>query len=77
MFKDSGKAKIPVKAYRTHGSEFLVYVTDFTREKWEDIYKERLAIFTVPPNGKIKENLEKLMQEGGFNEHYNLVEVFI
>jgi hypothetical protein len=75
IFKKNGKMKAPVKAYRTHGSEFLIYVTDFTVDGWDDIYSSRIAILTVRPQHpqKVGNDLKKLMHSEGLDAEYNLV----
>lgn len=77
-FKANGKLKTPVNAYRTHGSEFLVYVTDFTKlVKWDDVYGNRIAILTVSPTRHFEDALKELMTAQGLDKEYTLVKVAV
>jgi hypothetical protein len=63
LFKENGKFKKPAMAYRTHGSEFLIYESDFGKFKWEDLYANRLCILNVRPTKNIHQDLQNLLDE--------------
>jgi hypothetical protein len=79
IFKEDGTFKTPVWGYRSHGSEFLIYVTDFTAAKWEDIYVHRIAILTVRPQHPREMMLElrDLMIAEGLDAEYKLIGVTV
>lgn len=69
LFRRNGKLKVPVVAYRSFGDEFLIYVTDFSPVKWEDIYAQRLCIINCRPHKGFKESLQKELESIGFQHH--------
>jgi hypothetical protein len=70
-----GRFKKPAMAYRTHGSEFLVYETDFGKFKWEDLYANRVCILNVKPTRHVHEDLQSLLDKN--YSDYILVSVII
>lgn len=76
LFTYAGQFKTPVMAYRSHGSEFLVYTTDFESVTWKDIYSHRLCILTVRPTKAIQQDLQDLLELNGYN-NYILVGVSV
>jgi hypothetical protein len=78
IFNPDGEFKIAIRAYRTHGSEFLLYVWDLEKTtKWEDVFEHRLAIFNVRPTKNIREDLEGLMRGNGMYNTYYLADIII
>lgn len=71
--RSDGKFKKPVVAVRSHGSEFLVYVTDFTTADWDDVYKNRVAIITVAPSVNWKTDIQNMIDYEGLSINYVLV----
>ena len=69
IINSQGKLKIPVKAYRSHGSEFIIYETSFGQEKWEDIFSSRLCILSAAPSSKLKERIRELLAENNYLNH--------
>jgi hypothetical protein len=63
LFRNSGKFKTPVKAYRTHGSEFMLYETDFGDFKWEDMFANRICIVCAPPSSRVQQHLQVLLDD--------------
>lgn len=77
LLAHTGKFKIPVKAFRTHASEFVIYVTDFpVQTKWEDIYSSKVCMLNVRPTKRIVEDLKYLLELHGYH-NYLLVEVTV
>lgn len=76
IVKSDGRFKTPVSAYRTHGSEFLIYETTFDTFRWEDLYSNRICILNVKPTKHIHKDLQNLLDSGHFYD-YVLVSVII
>lgn len=77
LFSRTGHFKIPVKAYRSHGNEFLICVTDFSsKTKWEDIYADRICILNTRPTKSIVQDLQYLLELNGYVDVI-LVEVVV
>jgi hypothetical protein len=66
---DSGKLKIPVKAYRTHGNEFLIYETGFGAEQFKDAYQNRICILNARPTAHIVADLQMLLELNGYRNY--------
>ena len=71
-----GKLKIPVKAYRSHGDEFIIYKTNFGIEGWEDVFAQRICILNAPPTKNIQIELQKLLVKNNYL-NYKIVSVIV
>jgi hypothetical protein len=69
-----GKLKVPVKAYRSHGNEFIIYKTSFGIEGWEDVFAQRICILNVKPHKHFKEELQELLIKNNYL-NYKIVAV--
>jgi hypothetical protein len=71
-----GRLKIPVKAYRSHGNEFIIYKTAFGKEFWEDVFSNRICILNVKPSKSYREELQDLLIKNNYL-NYKIVAVIL
>jgi hypothetical protein len=69
-----GKLKIPVKAYRSHVEEFIIYKTSFRKEAWEDVCANRICLIYSPMSKDLHINLQNQLHRNNYL-NYILVEV--
>lgn len=69
LFNSNGDLKIPLKAYRTCGNEFLVYVTDFGVEGWKEMITSRICMCYSSPRDSLKSDLQLQIEIAGYTNH--------
>jgi hypothetical protein len=69
LFNSNGDLKIPLKAFRTHGNEFLIYVTDFGVEGWKEMINSRVCMCYSSPRDSLVKDLQLQIENAGHTNH--------